>query len=185
MPEALFVKNIRILSPFDVDKILDEIKDPHHKTIFNVLLWTGMRYVEMKRLYKNPEWYSKERNIITFTGSAQKKVKRKIPDRYIPVPPQLQGELPYFFRNKKPPIIQGWSTDMKRWAYKADMGMEGMSAKTTRKTLETWMYACGLNTMDICARQGHDSVTSLRHYHMINAFTPAELTEIKRRLSGW
>lgn len=186
MTEALFIRGTRILSPFDVDKILDAITQPYHKTIFNVLLWTGMRYIEMQRLYNHPEWFMKDRNIIRFTGDAQKKVKRTIPDRYIPIPPQLQGELPYFFKNKKPPIIQGWDANMNRWAYKANMGMEGMSAKTTRKTLEMWMYACGYEVMNICARQGHDSITSLRHYHTVtNAFTSSEMAEIKKRLAGW
>jgi hypothetical protein len=36
-----------------------------------------MRYVELQRLYDNPQWYYKERNQIILPKEAQLKVKQK------------------------------------------------------------------------------------------------------------
>jgi hypothetical protein len=51
-----------------------------------------------------------------------------------------------------------------RWAVAAGINPYGLSAKTTRKTLESWMITAGIIESAVCLRQGHDSLTSMKHY---------------------
>ena len=51
MSEPLLIRSkkgnaVRVFTPAEVDALVGVIKQPHHRTLFNVLLWTGMRYVE-------------------------------------------------------------------------------------------------------------------------------------------
>lgn len=178
---------IRILSPFEYDGLAMQIDKPYLRTILNVAFYSGMRYVEVQRFYEHPEWWQRSRNLIYLPKEADRKVKRVAPERYIsPVPPQLIGEMPYFFKNKKPPTLQTWDVNLKRWAKKAGLVTTGISAKITRATIESWMFATGELIEKICLRQGHTQLTSLRHYLVIpQIFTEAERLEIKKRLAGW
>lgn len=188
--EAMFVTSkedgkVRILGPWDWDKFYSAIPKPYLQTITETLFWLGCRYIELERLHDHEEWYLKNRKTVHFPRMATKKVKRVNPERYIsPLPPQLISTLPYFFKNKKPPARDGWNQNMKRWAEYAGFDPLGFSAKTTRKTLESWMYAAGVPPIEICLRQGHTELTSLQHYAGIG-FTREEKEEIKRRLKGW
>lgn len=56
--------------------------------------------------------------------------------------------------------------------------------KTTRKTIESWMVAAGVVESTVCLRQGHDSLTSMRHYQGL-AFSDDELRDIKNKLASW
>ena len=201
--EKIYVKGVRILSPFDYDKLYEVVPKKHHKTILDVCLWTGMRYVEVQRLHEHPEWIMKNRNCIHLPEEAQKKLKRRQLERYIyPIPPQLASILPYFFDNPAPPAIENWNENLKRWSLKAEIaeremfhennntrlrvitGLKGISAKMTRKTIESWMFGIRIPENEICLRQGHDKATSLRHYQGL-PFTPHEKGEISTRLSSW
>ncbi len=186
MVEPIFTKaGVRIFSPFDYDCLVSNIDKPYLKTIFNVCFWSGMRYIEIQRLHDNFDWWMKERRSIHLPEEAQKKAKRKQLERYIsPLPPQLETELSYFFDNKKPPCLKVWDDNLHRWANKADMDIKGISAKTTRASIESWMVTAGVPLNVICLRQGHDHITSMNHYQGL-PFTEAEKIEIKRRLAGW
>lgn len=184
--ESIYTKaGIRILSPYDYDQIVAQIDKPYLRTIFNVAMWSGMRYVEIQRLHNHEEWWMKERKSIHLPAEAQKKVKRSQVERYItPLPPQLETELPYFLDNKKPPCLKVWNENLARFAKKAEFPTKGISAKTTRASLESWMVTANIRQDVICLRQGHDNLTSMNHYQGL-PFTEAEKQEIKRRLAGW
>lgn len=191
MTDPIFIttekgQKIRIISPLDYDRIVAAINKPYLVTIFNIAMWTGMRYAEIGRLYHHPEWVIKGRGAIRLDSQAQKKVKRKAIERHVPIPAQIESELKYFFSNQNPPKLQTWDANLRRWAFKAGLGVDGMSAKTTRASLETWMVTAGLDDRSICLRQGHNSITSLNHYQALPAlFTEAERLEIIKRLAGW
>jgi integrase len=181
-------QKIRILTPHEHDAILRVIQMDHSRTLFNIAFFTGMRYIEIERLHEHPEWVFKDRKIIHLDREAQRKVRRSTPERNVPIAPQIQGELPYFFRNKKPPSIQVWNRNLKRWAKNAGISEdgEGIVPKMCRASIETWMYLAGIPAEQICLRQGHDKLTSLNHYQAFTgAFTIAEKEEIKTRLAGW
>jgi len=183
--DSIFVKKVRVLTPDDYDNILLQIDKPYQRRRFLILFWSGMRYAEFERFHSNPEWYIKTRNAIHLPEHAQRKVKRKQLDRYIhPLPELLQEIISQFHLDPKPPCLQGWNQSLKRWSEKAGLNPYGMSAKTTRKSIESWMIAAGVPENVVYLRQGHDRITSLQHYQGL-PFTEAEKTEIKRRLAGW
>lgn len=185
MIEPLTVTGTRILTPAEYHGLLNAIPKLHHRTLFLVCFWSGMRYIEVQRLHANPEWWLKERRCIHLPEEACKKGERRALERYItPLPPQLESELPHFFSNDAPPVQKVWNHDLKRWMVKAGLDPKGISSKTTRKTLESWMLRVGMQFNDVCLRQGHDQLTSLRHYQTL-AFTGQEKDEIKRMVKGW
>ncbi len=177
---------IRIINPFEYDSMVQSIVKPYLQTIFNIAMFTGMRWEELIRLWSHPEWVMLDRRVIELNRDAQKKVKRKNPVRLVPIVPQIENELKYFFKNQRPPTVQTWDVNLKRWAIKAGLGEDGISAKMTRASIEMWMIVAELPGDQICLRQGHNSVTSLNHYQTLKAaFTEPETYEIKKRLAGW
>lgn len=181
----LYVRDIRILTPRDYEALKSVIPMNRHKTILDILLITGMRYIEMLRLYDHKEWYNEKRNIIHLSEEAQKKHKRKQLERTIhPLPAMFNYILNDFWEGKKPPVERTWNTNLQRWAQNAGISPYGMSAKTTRKTIESWMIVGGIVESTCCLRQGHDSLTSMRHYQGL-CFSDEEIRAIKKQLTAW
>jgi len=46
------------------------------------------------------------------------------------------------------------------------------------------MIAAGIIESTVCLRQGHDNLTSMRHYQGL-AFSDDELRDIKKKLTAW
>jgi hypothetical protein len=46
------------------------------------------------------------------------------------------------------------------------------------------MIAAGVVESTVCLRQGHDSLTSMRHYQGL-AFSDDEIRDIKKQLTAW
>lgn len=183
--EAIYVNGIRIFVPVEYDRFKTGIPKKRHKTLFELSTITGMRYAEIQRLHDHPEWYSESRNQIRLNEDAQKKVKRKAKERTIDL---LPSTFPYildqFFNEPAPPDIDTWNQDLKRWAVKTDFNPFGISAKTTRKSIESWMLSSGVPPFKVYQRQGHDPETSLYHYQGLS-FTDIEMHQIKKRLTEW
>jgi hypothetical protein len=183
--EAIYVNGIRIFVPVEYDRFKTGIPKKRHKTLFELSTITGMRYAEIQRLYDHPEWYSESRNQIRLNEDAQKKVKRKAKERTIDL---LPSTFPYildqFYSWPAPPDIDTWNQDLKRWAVKTGFNPFGISAKTTRKSIESWMLSSGVPPFKVYQRQGHDPQTSLYHYQGLS-FTDIEMHQIKKRLMEW
>ncbi|MCO5381223.1 MAG: tyrosine-type recombinase/integrase [Methanosarcina barkeri] len=176
---------IKILTPADYLQLRSAIPKDEYKTILDVLIVTGMRYIEVCRLYENREWYNERRNIIHLPPEAQKKHKRTQLERTIQPLPSMWGyTMNAFFNGKKPPVESSWNRNVQRWAVKAGMNPYGISAKTTRKTIESWMISAGILESTTCLRQGHDSLTSMRHYQSL-AFSEEEQRDIRKQLTDW
>lgn len=154
------------------------------QVIFEINTITGLRYVELQRLYNNPSWYYKERNQIILPKEAQQKVKQKLPKRTID---KLPSTFPYIFKHfiegNRPPERSSWNRDLERWSKKADISPK-IGPKTPRKTIESWMLKSGIPEIEIYSRQGHDLMTSLRCYQSLS-FTAYELRDIKKKLTEW
>lgn len=186
-PEALhlYVRDIRILTPHEYETLRAAIPKDRHRTLLDILLITGMRYVEVSRLYQHPEWYNTKRNIIHLPEEAQKKKKRKQQKRTIhPLPSMFNYLFKDFTEDIKPPSEAAWNHDLQRWAQAANINPYGLSAKTTRKTIESWSIAGGIIESSVCLRQGHDNLTSMRHYQGL-AFSDDELRDIQKKLTDW
>lgn len=186
-PEALhlYVNDIRILTPREYETLRSAIPKDQHRTLFDILLITGMRYIEVCRLHAHPQWYNPKRNIIHLPEEAQRKAKRKQQERTIhPLPSMFSYLFRDFSEGKRPPSEAAWNKDLQRWAQAADINPYGLSAKTTRKTIESWSIAGGLIESTVCLRQGHDSLTSMRHYQGL-AFSDDEIRDIQKQLTAW
>lgn len=186
-PESLhlYVRDIRILTPKEYQSLKAVISMESHKTVLDILLITGMRYAEMLRLYENKAWYNEKRNIIHLPEEAQRKHKRKQLERTIhPLPYGFDYILKAFWAGRKPPLEATWNKNLQRWAKEAKINPYGLSVKTTRKTIESWSIAAGILESTVCLRQGHDSLTSMRHYQGL-AFADDELRDIKKQLTAW
>ena len=115
---------------------------------------------------------------------AQKKIKQKQIKRTID---KLPSTFPYIFKafleGRKPSESSAWNRDLARWSELADINPKARP-KTPRKTIESWMLKAGIPEIEIYSRQGHDPITSLKHYQSLS-FTDYELRDIKKRLVEW
>lgn len=180
-----YVKEIRILTPTEYQKLRAAIPKERHRVLLDVLLITGMRYVEVQRLWAHREWYIECENMIHLPDEAQKKVKRRQIERTItPLPSMFNYILKDFFEAQKPPAETNWNKDLRKWAVMAGIHPYGLSAKTTRKTIESWCIKAGMLESTVCLRQGHDSLTSMKHYQGL-AFNDNENNDIKKQLTSW
>lgn len=182
--KPVLVKGTRILGPYESDTLREGIPKSYLQTIYDVCLWTGMRYIEVQRFWEHQEWWQPGRRAIFLPEMAQRKAKRKQKERYIhPVPHQLENVIRYFHDNPKPPSQNAWNENLKRWAENSRLDPIGITSKSTRKTIESWMISAEMPLHVVCLRQGHDSLTSMRHYQGL-PFTEIEKAEISRRLAG-
>lgn len=173
----------KILTVEEYDIFINSLSDKR-RTVFEINTMTGLRYIEMQRLYDNPNWYYKERNQIILPAEAQLKPKTKIPKRTVD---RLPSTFHYLFKDflegKRPPHRDSWNKDLKRWSIKA--GIEPyIGPKTPRKTIESWMLKVGIPEIEVYSRSGHDLYTSLKHYQCLS-FTDYELRDIEDRLLEW
>jgi len=173
----------KVLTVEEYDTFLKFIPEKK-RVIFEVNVITGMRYIELQRLHDHPEWYLKDRNQIVLPKEAQKKVKQKQVKRTIhPLPSTFSYMFKDFIEGTRPPEQSSWNRDLSRWSRKAHVEPD-VKPKTPRKTIESWMLKCEIPEIEIYSRQGHDPVTSLRHYQSLS-FTDYEMRDIEKRLTEW
>ena len=173
----------KVLTVEEYDKFRQAIPESK-RVIFEVNTITGLRYVELQRLYDNPAWYYMERNQIILPKDAQQKVKQKQIKRTIDkLPSTFQYIFKQFTEGCKPPERSSWNRDLARWSENAGISPK-VGPKTPRKTIESWMLKSGIPEIEIYSRQGHDPITSLRHYQSLS-FTDYEMRDIKRKLTEW
>src|SRR5664280_2846193 len=173
----------KVLTVEEYDKFLQVVPESK-RVIFEINTITGLRYVELQRLYDNPQWYIKGRNQIILPKEAQKKVKQKLSKRTIDKLPSTFAYLfKLFLAGKRPPERTSWNLDLARYSAKAGVSPK-VNLKTARKTIESWMLKSGVPEIEIYSRAGHDPITSLRHYQSLS-FTDYELRDIRKRLSEW
>jgi len=176
---------IKILTPAEYQKLRNVIPQKRHKTLLDILLITGMRYIEVQRLWEHKEWYMRNENMIHLDGEAQQKHRRSQQERTIhPLPGMFDLLMDNFYSDRKPPAESNWNTDLRAWAKLAGIAPYGLSAKTTRKTIESWLIKAEVNESAVCLRAGHDSVTSMKHYQGL-AFNDIETQDIIRQLTVW
>lgn len=176
---------IRVLTPGEYQRLKNAIPKKRHRILLDILLITGMRYVEVQRLWDHHEWYLKKENMIHLPQEAQRKQKRTQQERTIhPLPSMFELLLDDFFEERKPPAESNWNRDLRKWAEAAGLNPYGLSAKTTRKTIESWMIKAHVLESSVCLRQGHDSLTSMRHYQGL-AFSDDEVRDIQKQLTAW
>lgn len=178
-------RDVRIFTVKEYQALRAAIPKDRHRVILDLLIITGMRYVEMQRLYKRRDWYNPTRNHIHLDSTAQRKAKRKHLERTIhPLPGAFSYIMKDFFGDKMPPTEAAWNRLLQRHGEKAGFNPYGISAKSTRKSIESWLIAAGMLESTVCLRQGHSELTSMRHYQGL-AFSDSEILDIKKQLAEW
>lgn len=174
----------RILRPYEFGLLREGAKRTENKTLLDACLLLGARYQECQRIQDSPHWF--DGNFVHLPSEAQQKVKRKQVERWIRLSSMGKAILPYFFENKKRlPSIQAWDYSLIEWGKKGGLDTAGISARTLRKTYESWLifyYPEATNL--IYLSQGHTTLTSLQHY--INLpFLDEDRKDMKRWVEGW
>lgn len=183
MATPILKAKVRILRPREYETLREGAEKLENQTKLDVLLLTGLRYVEAQRLQQNPAWF--DGRFIHLPEAAVKKAKRKQRERWVRLTPRATALIPFFFKVKPLPTWKGWTLSLRRWAERAGLNPTGLSPKTTRKTWESWLVASFPDhPYEIFLNQGHTDLTSLRHYLNL-PFTEVDKLEMKKWVMGW
>lgn len=184
MESGLFTDDgTKVLTVEELDNFLQVVPEKK-RVIFEINVITGLRYVELQRLHDSPTWYHKRRNQIILPAEAQKKIKQKLVKRTVDrLPSTFHYMFKQFTEGPRPPERISWYRSLARWSKKAGIEPK-IGPKTPRKTIESWMLKSGIPEIEVYSRQGHDLLTSLKHYQSLS-FTDYEARDIKKRLTEW
>ena len=180
----IFRNGTRILRPSEFEAVKRACPKMEYRIMLQALLYTGMRYIEMQRFYKHKNWFDFE--MIHLPKTAVRKEKRTQLERYVRLNQQGRMMVEQFLNIRfNLPSIQAWGQNMKRWAKYAGLNPESMSAKTTRKTWESWLcYYYPTRYIDVAMSQGHNAVTQYQHY-LNMPFNEVDKLEMKKYVEGW
>lgn len=169
---------VRILRPSEYKELKASVQKRGKQVLMDCLLLTGMRYEEVLRLRHNPDWF--DGDFIHLPEWAQKKAKRKQLERWIKLSIMGKATLPQLFDIVVPPR----STFDKWLEYNYPL-VYGLSAKTFRKTWESWLlFSNPERTMKIALSQGHTELTQLRHYANL-PFLDKDKEDMKEWVEEW
>lgn len=190
---------IRALTPEDFDKLREQAPSSEEKFLLDLMINTGMRYVELQRYIKSTGdikiikgikdiksgWFDYKRNKIVLPSNATKTFETRnvlLTPRFTDI---LKRELER--KNTEMPIISYQTLDnrLKKWAIKGDIDKPHIIAvKTFRKSWESWLVSADKNVLKVLASQGHRSTIALDHY-LTYGFTSEEKEEMIKRTEGW
>jgi len=173
-------QEFRVLRPWEFEAMLDSIPrvSLDQATNLKVCLLTGMRFKELRQLQVHPGWFDDE--FVVVPPAKFRTIKRwvRLNNRAIDL-------IPHFFKSRRLPTPQAWGQNLRRWAEKAGVDPSYISAKTTRKTMESWLLAYFPHlTQHILLSQGHSNFTSLKHYSQIG-FKKKDMEEMSKWVEGW
>ncbi|MBC7114958.1 MAG: site-specific integrase [Archaeoglobi archaeon] len=172
----------RILRPLEYEMLKQGARSKENRLNLDVLLLTGLRYEEARRLQEHPEWF--DGNFIRIP-EMKKKRKRRQRQRWVRLSLMGKTVLPFFFENKPLPDPHVWMENLIRWARRASLDPAGLGAKTTRKTWESWLVFCyPERQIEIIQSQGHTLLTAIQHYTNM-PFTEDDRRRMEKYVHGW
>lgn len=180
----ILMKKVRIFRPNEAKLFIAAIPKREYQLMFKALLYSGMRYIEMIRFQKHPQWF--DGDFIHLPQEAQKKKKRKQLERWVRLNPRGKEVIWSFLDiDKTLPKYSSWVENLQRWAKVANVGIEGLSPKTTRKTWESWLvFYFEKDLIKILSSQGHTKSVSLEHYVNL-PFVEIDRIQMKEFVDGW
>jgi integrase len=195
MVNALVCNGSRVLTPGEAHAIRLVIRKPSNWSLFNLLLYTGMRFSEVNQLFDNPGIFDPERKTLTIASGKAKATQRT---RNITLSDLgVLAVRAYLETPKKTTTSTAWQMNLIRWSRSAhltplngnteDQGGNpyGITVRTTRKSWESWLLSTYPDkSVYIALSQGHNETTALRHYLNLS-FTPDEREDIKKEVAGW
>ena len=191
-PKPIYKKGIRILRPHEFDKIIELVQETenrkrkyHYREIINALLYTGMRYIELQRFHEHPEWFDRRTKSIYLPSEASQKKKRTMNERYVYLSTQGIIYVENFINYVDDVPSRNTFNDFISNLIEGTYYNRGTSAKTFRKTWESWLVVSYPVAIPLIAMsQGHTLLTAMNHYLNI-PFTKEDIEEIKIRTAGW
>lgn len=194
MPSALSVAGSRVLTPAEADAIRSVISKPSSKALFDLMLYTGLRFSEVRQLAETPAIFDEERRRLYIRST---KAKANGPKRDVVLGDRGRAAVRIFLDlgAKVPASVSAWQQNLIRWADLAGLAplptattagnRTGITARTTRKTWESWLLAaCPAEITRITLSQGHSETVALRHY-LSAAWTEDEIEAIRLEVAGW
>ncbi|RLI83894.1 hypothetical protein DRP04_00245 [Archaeoglobales archaeon] len=180
------IRYTRILRPVEFDLLVEGVPSYENRIKLKIALVTGMRFRELQKLHKHPEWWRKDEDYILIEEIKPKRKENKVYRRYVFLPDVARELLDAFFSMKlRFPTYQTWEESLKRWANRAGLSPLYMNARMTRKTWECWLTFSFPHMRDqILLSQGHTSETSIKHY-LNTPFTEEDLIKMKYWVKGW
>jgi integrase len=187
---------LRVLRPSEYDLIRNKVDNEVTRLIMDLSLYTGMRYIEMCRVVENPDWIREQSRTIYLSNEAQLKEQRKSPDRFVHLSREGWSAVSLFFMRVKAPKAElysrrGFTKMLKTHAKEAGVSPEGLSAKTFRKTYESWLVQALViqgrqpSALSLIAKSfGHTETTAISHYINLD-FTKEDIDKILVRTAGW
>jgi integrase len=179
--KAIIKEKVRILRPHEAKMIIEQgIPKFQHQLLFKSLLYTGARYIEVQRLKENPEWFDGD---FIKLPSLKKKARQK--ERWIRLNPRGKEIISSYVNSEYSlPTKVTWRENLRRWASSCNLSPEGLCAKTTRKTWESWLTFYYGTRAEIPQSQGHTDAVAFQHYLNL-PFTESDKSEIKEFVDGW
>lgn len=149
----------------------------------DVCLLTGARYVELQRLHENPGWF--HGNFVHLPAEASLKVKRHQVDRWIRLSDRGGPAVVRFLQVSQLPEMHAFQAQLRRWSTAAVVDPLGLSAKSLRKTWESWLTSVWPERfLLIVQSQGHTKTTSIDHYLNL-PFQRDDKVRMMPWLAGW
>jgi len=184
--KPILKSGVRILRPDEYEALRNAIKSMEHQIILDTALLTGMRWVELERFKKHPEWYDPKGGYIYLPKEASRKKKRTLKERYVYLSSRGKAIVPLFLKiDRSIPSRITWNENLKRWAKYVGIDPIGLSAKSTRKTWESWLVATyPERILLISMSQGHTAITAMNHYLNL-PFDEDTKRKIKEYTAGW
>jgi len=205
MVSALHVSGTRVISPQEVDQLV-QVMQPDHRNLFRVLLYTGVRYSELNQLIENPALFDEERASIVIASTKSKAVH---PRRRVLLNQHGIDAVKCWLANPYYVSPGVWNRRMQDYAKQAKLvalpeydryvcvdranrlfrqvrdNIWGINVKSTRKTWESWLVSAHRDkAVEILRSQGHSDQTALDHYINVG-FIKAERERIAEQVSGW
>ena len=195
-------RKVRILRPHETSALIENIPKKEYRAVFRALLFSGMRYIELKRFQKHPSWFDGEW-IHLPEESVHKHLRTQL-ERTVRLTPVGRLAIENFSEIKlQMPTYVSWNMNLKCWGYHAGLSQSekthkkkntisapfykcpGLSVKTTRKTYESWlMFYYPERRFEIALSQGHTTTTSLQHY-LGMPFNEHDRMDMKEFVEGW
>ena len=205
----MVVGGTRILTPGEVDRLMEVMERPSDRVIFDALLFSGLRYAELSQVYEDPSRFDPDRKLVKVDNRKAKAAVRSGDSRIVYLSDLGVSAVRSFIDlNKKPSRYDLWLNNLKRWCHLAGLNPHGgrengttkeqmvqetvpnvwdISVKSTRKTWECWLFCAFPDRADLIAdSMGHSVEVSRKHYRKwFGAFTAEERALICEYTAGW
>ena len=183
----------RILTPAEVATIRSVIDLPRLRTLFDVMLYTGMRYAELRQLRDDPARFDEERGTIAILTRGKKQRTVVLGDRGREAVTEFVGR-----GAQMPAGTTNWKVHLVRWSKIARLpphpdppagtspgNPAGIGVTSTRTTWESWLYALHPEWLrPIMASQGRGKTKDITRYGTLS-WSADDLEAMRLETAGW